>query len=73
MVEQVDQQQEKQPQQQEQEQPQRKAKKERRKPPKSNATWANVFLPDFEEKGVGSLPGWDMRPKSQREVRTRES
>lgn len=31
-------------------------------PPKSNATWANVWLPAFPRKGAGSVHGWDLRP-----------
>lgn len=31
-------------------------------PPKSTATWANVWLPEFPRKGAGSIVGWDLRP-----------
>ena len=48
--------------------PPRRKPKVKKPPPKSNATWANVFLPEIGEKGAGSKPHWDMRPKSFREV-----
>lgn len=32
-------------------------------PPRTTATWANVWLKDFfEAKGMGSIIGWDLRP-----------
>jgi hypothetical protein len=31
-------------------------------PPKSSATWANEWLPEFPRKGAGSFIGWDLRP-----------
>lgn len=39
------------------------------KPPapfKSSATWSPDFFPGFGRKGVGSDPGWDLRPRSMR-------
>jgi hypothetical protein len=36
-------------------------------PPKSSATWANVWLPQFPRKGAGSVIGWDLRPSTLRE------
>lgn len=33
-------------------------------PPKSTASWANVWLPEFPRKGAGSVIGWDLRPST---------
>lgn len=33
---------------------------------RSNASWANTFLPEFGRKGPGSRPDWDLRPTSLR-------
>lgn len=32
------------------------------KAPKSSASWANIWLPEFPRKGAGSVIGWDLRP-----------
>lgn len=45
--------------------PPRKPKKPQ-KTIRSNASWANVFHPEFGRKGPGSRPDWDLRPMSMR-------